>query len=255
MIRILCIAALLTCAPAAVGAQGPGPTCDDARTQADMNRCAGRALQKEDSLLNAVYPEVISALDPAAVGLLREAQRQWIRFRDAECLLQAGDVEGGSMYAMVHASCLAGLTRQRVEQLSQMLPHAARAAEQRFEVTETARDLFAAMQQKDTAELRRLMHPRAQIVAVGDNGVTVRTADEWIRALSRNPDVLIERMWDAQVEIEGNLATLWAPYDFHLGGRFSHCGTDAFQFVREGMEWKMIAITFTRRTAGCEAPL
>lgn len=58
-------------------------------------------------------------------------------------------------------------------------------------------------------------------------------------------------MWSAEVRIDGGLATLWAPYEFHLGERFSHCGIDAFQFVREGGAWKMIAITFTRRTTGC----
>jgi hypothetical protein len=64
----------------------------------------------------------------------------------------------------------------------------------------------------------------------------------------------MERIWAPEVRIDGNMATLWAPYDFHLGRRLSHCGMDAFQFVREGGAWKLIAVTFTARTEGCEPP-
>jgi uncharacterized protein YecT (DUF1311 family) len=230
------------------------PSCLDARTQTDMNVCAGRAFQKQDSLLNQVYPRVIARLgtDTARVRLLREAQRLWVRFRDAECGFVGAEVQGGSMQPMMERYCLASATQQRVEQLRQALPEADQKADARYAVTETANRLFAAMEERDTAALRTLMHPRAQIVSVASTGVAVRSADEWIRGLGRTTDALVERMWDADVEIDGDMATLWAPYDFHLGERFSHCGTDAFQFVREGGAWKMISITFTRRTAGCE---
>jgi uncharacterized protein YecT (DUF1311 family) len=257
MIRILRIALLLLAlAPGAVRAQDEEPSCLDARTQTDMNVCAGRAFQKEDSLLNQVYPRVIAQLeaDTARVRLLREAQRLWIRFRDAECGFVRAEVQGGSMEPMVDRFCLASVTHQRVEQLRQALPEAGEEADARYAVTEAANRLFAAMEERDTAALRTLMHPRAQIVSVASTGVSVRSADEWIGGLGRTSDALIERMWDAEVEIDGDLAPLWAPYDFHLGERFSHCGMDAFQFVREGGAWKMISVTFTRRTTGCEGP-
>jgi uncharacterized protein YecT (DUF1311 family) len=252
MIRILRIAALLlACAPAALRAQAD-PSCDDARTQTEMNLCAARTLQTADSALNALYPRVMAQVDSAQAPLLREAQRQWIRLRDADCAMEAAAFEGGSMQPMIHSFCLADATRQRVKYLHGFLPEGPADFDAESAVVEAAHQLFAAMQAKDTAALRTLMHPRAQIVSVAATGTTVRAADEWIRGLSRNADVLIERMWDPQVQIDGDLATLWAPYDFRLGERFSHCGIDAFQFVREGGAWKMIAITFTRRTTGCE---
>src|SRR5256885_3716182 len=40
-----------------------------------------------------------------------------------------------------------------------------------------------------------------------------------------------ERMWNPEVRIDGGIATLWTPYDFHVGPRFSHCGYDAFQLT------------------------
>lgn len=258
MIRRLCIAALLLVgAPAALAAQDTQdahPSCDDARTQLEMNECAGRTFQMQDSVLNRVYPRVVAALDSARVPLLREAQRQWIRVRDADCALETAELQGGSMAPMVHAFCLAYATQERIRYLRGFLPEPDDEAEARRAVIDATEALFAAMQEKDTTTLRRLIHPRAQIVAVSDDAVGVRTLDEWIPGLTRSPDALVERMWNPRVEIDGNLATLWAPYDFHLGERFSHCGYDAFQFVREGGAWKMIAITFTRRTTGCDAP-
>lgn len=59
-------------------------------------------------------------------------------------------------------------------------------------------------------------------------------------------------MWDAEVEVSGDLATLWAPYDFHIGERFSHCGFDAFHFVRQDGAWRIAALTYTVQTSGCE---
>jgi hypothetical protein len=125
-----------------------------------------------------------------------------------------------------------------------------------YEVVAAAESLFVAMLARDTTTLRRLLHPRAIIVSVaeGGQGARVRTVDEWIPGVARNPEALMERIWDPEVRIDGDIATMRAPYDFHLGRRFSHCGVDAFQFVREGGVWKLIAVTFTVRTEGCEPP-
>lgn len=255
MIRILRIAALLlACAPAVLHAQDDPPPCEDARTQTEMNQCAALAFQAADSVLNVVYPRVIGGLDSARVPLLREAQRQWVRLRDADCALDAAEFQGGSMQPMIYAYCRAGLTRERVAHLRTLLAAATGESDGRGAVIQATEALFAAMQEKDPTALRSLMHPRAQIVSVAATGVTVRTADEWIPGLMRSQDVLIERMWDPRVEIDGDLATLWAPYDFHRGERFSHCGFDAFQFVRQGGAWKLISIAFTGRTTGCEGP-
>jgi hypothetical protein len=123
-------------------------------------------------------------------------------------------------------------------------------------VVAAAESLFVAMLDRDTAALRRLLHPRALIVSVaeGGQGARVRTVDEWIPGVAQNREGLMERIWDPEVRIDGDMATMRAPYDFRLGPRFSHCGVDAFQFVREGGVWKPIAVTFTMRTEGCEPP-
>jgi hypothetical protein len=42
-----------------------------------------------------------------------------------------------------------------------------------------------------------------------------------------------------------------APYDFHIDGKFSHCGTDVFTLVRAKGEWRIVSIVYTVQRTGC----
>lgn len=63
-----------------------------------------------------------------------------------------------------------------------------------------------------------------------------------------------ERIWDAQVHIDGNLASVWTPYAFYLGGEFSHCGANSFQLMKGADGWKIVYLIDSRRMADCEVP-
>ncbi len=112
--------------------------------------------------------------------------------------------------------------------------------------------LFAAMRDRDTTALRALLHPSALVVAVQDNGVQTRSGAFWLRSFATGTDTLRERLWAPRIEVDGNLGSLWAPYDFYVGPRFSHCGYDNFSLVREGGAWRFTLLAFTRHTSGCE---
>jgi hypothetical protein len=123
------------------------------------------------------------------------------------------------------------------------------------EVVAVANRLFAAMEARDTAAIRRMFLPQARIVSVARQGegtaVRERSIGEFIPGIAAAPEPLRERMWSPEVRIDGDLAMLWAPYDFHLGARFSHCGTDVFQMVRLGGEWRIAALSYTVQREGC----
>ena len=92
------------------------PDCARATTQADMNRCAdGRAI-RADAALNAAWARRYPALGPARPAFLT-AQRQWLRFRDAECAAEGAIYDGGSLRPMVVAGCRAELTEERTRRL------------------------------------------------------------------------------------------------------------------------------------------
>ncbi|HSL68973.1 MAG TPA: nuclear transport factor 2 family protein [Longimicrobiales bacterium] len=115
---------------------------------------------------------------------------------------------------------------------------------------------FDGMLARDTAALRSVFMADARLQALSPDGTTLRTsaAAEWIGQIASAQDELRERMYDPEVRISDNLATIWTYYDFHRGAQFSHCGVDAVQLVRTADGWKIAHIAYTVRRTQCERP-
>ena len=58
---------------------------------------------------------------------------------------------------------------------------------------------------------------------------------------------------DPAIEIDGDVAMVWAPFVVRVGGKVSNCGFDHFDLVRENGAWKVMNMTFSSRTTGCPA--
>lgn len=69
-----------------------------------------------DALLNLVYRERMERLDEKAQKELRETQRAWMKFRDAECLPEAKSYK--SVFGEWSNSCLIRATIERARQLA-----------------------------------------------------------------------------------------------------------------------------------------
>ena len=73
------------------------------------------------------------------------------------------------------------------------------------------------------------------------NAIANRTADQkWE-----------ERLLDYSVQIDGNLAHVWTPYEFWFNDSFSHCGANAFTLVKSDDGWKIIHLIDSRRKESC----
>jgi uncharacterized protein YecT (DUF1311 family) len=98
-----------------------------ANTQLQMNECAKAELDSSDAELNRVYQELLQKRknDPNATAKTREAQRAWLKFRDAHMaeVFPAPNkrVEYGSMYPLLFALEEASVTRQRTAMLQDIL--------------------------------------------------------------------------------------------------------------------------------------
>ncbi len=120
------------------------------------------------------------------------------------------------------------------------------------------RSLFKAMRSGDSALARAAFHQQARLSrAPGQDGeLTVDDAalEGFVSAIGREHDkIWDERIWDWEIKIDGNMATVWTKYAFYLGEEFSHCGIDAFQLVRTGGGWKILNLIDTmQRGAACE---
>ena len=113
--RTLILAALaalaLTTVPAAAD------PCDQMRTQEQSNACAESDYKAATAEINRLYNDTLAKYDAKNQTLLRTAERAWITFRDAECAFRNAGNAGASTWPMVHFSCLAELTRKRIDEL------------------------------------------------------------------------------------------------------------------------------------------
>jgi Domain of unknown function (DUF4440) len=117
-----------------------------------------------------------------------------------------------------------------------------------------AQKLFDAMAAHDGAGAKALFTPDANLVAVAPDGkVRVTPIDKWTDRISSSKDKWLERMWSPKVQEHEAIATVWGEYDFHLNGKFTHCGIDTFTLVKTNGEWRIAALVFTRETSGCHS--
>lgn len=119
--------------------------------------------------------------------------------------------------------------------------------------------MFNAMRAKDTAALRSTFHATARLQSAGPNQagepmVSETPIDRFIQIVGGTAAYLDEQIWDAEVRVDGALATVWTKYAFYADRQFSHCGVDAFQLGRVADGWKIFQVADTRRREGCELP-
>lgn len=119
-----CATLVLACAPLAASAQDKNEltklyaTCMDktGSTTEGMIGCIGAELKRQDTRLNTAYKAVMADLSPARKTQLQEAQRAWIKFRDANCAFYF-DPEGGSLARVSANDCMMSSTAARAREL------------------------------------------------------------------------------------------------------------------------------------------
>ena len=97
-------------------------SCMDASGGVTMNMldCMGSETEQHDARLNQNYKAAMQALDKGQQNQLRDAQRLWIKFRDADCAL-LGSLTGGSIDRINSASCFLDMTKQRADDLGRLV--------------------------------------------------------------------------------------------------------------------------------------
>ena len=119
---LLAIAVTTLSAGAQAADDGYSPTystCMDESGGVTMNMldCLGSETEQQDARLNQNYKAAMQALTPEQQTQLRDAQRLWIKFRDADCAL-LGSLTGGSIDRINSASCFLDMTKQRADDLA-----------------------------------------------------------------------------------------------------------------------------------------
>lgn len=118
--------------------------------------------------------------------------------------------------------------------------------------------LFDGMREGDSAKVASVFSKNVRMFSsytkkTGEEVLHEGKLSEFLKAIDTPHDeIWDEKIWDTEIQIDGNLAQVWTQYGFYIGEKFSHCGVDAFQLIKENDSWKIINLMDTRRVVGCE---
>ena len=88
-----------------------------------------------------------------------------------------------------------------------------------------------------------------------DGDIKVRNQDfsKFLKSIASIPKdkTFEEKLLDYNIQVDGNMANAWTPYEFWFNGEFSHCGVNSFQLFKDNGHWKIIYLIDTRRKTDC----
>lgn len=119
--------------------------------------------------------------------------------------------------------------------------------------------MFAGLAAHDAAAILAQVRPEGSATVSlerADGTRRLRTLhwSEFVAGVKPGAQSIEERMSNPAVDIDGDIAMVWGPYQFLVDGRVAHCGVDHFSLVRDGGAWKVLSVTWSQRTQGCNAP-
>lgn len=124
---------------------------------------------------------------------------------------------------------------------------------QEKEVQKTIDDFFMGLNSKDTTAIRKQCYKEISVQTIlktklGNQLKTDNFNDFLVSIATIPTEVKIEeKLLDYKIEVDGNLAHVWTPYEFYVNGGLSHKGVNSFTLFKESTEWKIIYIIDTRR--------
>ncbi|WP_440068852.1 nuclear transport factor 2 family protein [Tenacibaculum discolor] len=62
----------------------------------------------------------------------------------------------------------------------------------------------------------------------------------------------LEKLLSWDIKVDGNLASVWTPYEFYFNNEFSHCGANSFQLFNNNGKWEIIYLVDMRRRDNCK---
>ena len=114
-------------------------------------------------------------------------------------------------------------------------------------------NLFDAMREHNGEKLLQQFSPQAVLQRALNNG-DVKTTDiqGFAKSISQAGRHLDEQLLSVTIQQQDNLASVWTPFAFYLDGKLSHCGSNSFQLIKIGEQWKIHYLIDVTYTGDCE---
>lgn len=125
-------------------------------------------------------------------------------------------------------------------------------------IKKTIMNLFDGMRMGDSAMVHSAFDSNTVMQTITKNRegkVEVRAGSlvDFLRSVGTpHNEVWDERIEFGDIKIDGDMASVWTPYQFYRGENFSHCGVNSFQLYKGEKGWKIIYLVDTRRKEDCK---
>ena len=120
-------------------------------------------------------------------------------------------------------------------------------------------EFFDAFHKQDTVALRSMVADKVilQSISMSEAGKSILREDDFNQFVKNIANIptdhkFEEKLLSFNIQVDGNMANAWTPYEFWYQGQFSHCGVNSFQLINENNDWKIIYLVDTRRKKGCQ---
>lgn len=124
---------------------------------------------------------------------------------------------------------------------------------QEKEVQKTVDNFFVGLNTKDTTAIKKQCYKDVIVQTIHKtkqgNQLKTDSFTTFLVSISTIPtEVKIEeKILDYKIEVDGNLAHVWTPYEFYVNGNLSHKGVNSFTLFKESLDWQIIHLIDTRR--------
>jgi len=125
---------------------------------------------------------------------------------------------------------------------------------QKQEVQKSIELFFKGFHQKDTLKMQSVCSTGIILQSISEsatkgNKLSDEKAKEFYKSIASIPSSMKfqEKILNYNIQIDGSMAHVWAPYEFYLNDKLSHSGVNTFTLFKEGNIWKIIYLIDTRR--------
>lgn len=125
---------------------------------------------------------------------------------------------------------------------------------QKQEVQKSIEIFFEGFHQRDSSKIKSVCADKMILQSISEspskgNKLSNESANEFYKSIATIPSNMKfqEKILSYNIQIDGTMAHVWAPYEFYLNDKFSHSGVNTFTLFKEKDSWKIIYLIDTRR--------
>src|SRR6187397_803869 len=133
----------------------------------------------------------------------------------------------------------------------------AQTAPDRDAIVAAVNKFFAGMKARDTAMMSSTSMPGATMAYAAYRAGKATTGGAMAATQAVNvagmAEAADERMLSFEVWQDGDIATVWGPYEIFLGPKQLHCGYDGFNMARVEGVWRFSSVIYSAKPDDCES--